>query len=112
MENTFNGLISFVIVLLIIFFLWFVPIWYGLKWTKIKRVSKLWMLFGIHPMTGWIAYLILRYGIDPRKQCDKCKESIKLEAEICRYCGNQMSKEEINFAIKEFEERKNSRITE
>ena len=64
------------------------------------------MLFGIHPMTGWIAYLILRYGIDPRKQCNKCKESIKLEAEICRYCGNQMSPQEIRMTVRDYEERK------
>ena len=102
----FEGVLSFVVIILIISFFWFIPIWFGLKWTKIKGVSKLWMLFGFHPMTGWIVYLILRYGIDPRKQCDKCKESIKMEAQICRYCGNLMSQEEINFAIKEYEYRK------
>jgi predicted amidophosphoribosyltransferase len=64
------------------------------------------MLFGFHPITGWITYLILRYGIDPRKLCDKCKESIKLEAQICRYCGNLMSQEEINISVKKFKERK------
>ncbi|MDH7913044.1 hypothetical protein [Winogradskyella sp. SYSU M77433] len=106
MENTFSGLTSLVIVILIITFLWIIPIWFGLKWARIKKVSKLWMLFGIHPMTGWIAYLILRYGIDPRKQCNKCKESIKLEAEICRYCGNQMSPEEIRMTVRDYEERK------
>jgi hypothetical protein len=106
MGNIFEGVIGFAAVILIIFFFWFIPIWFGLKWAKIKGVSKLWMLFGIHPMTGWIAYLILRYGIDPRKQCDKCKESIKIEAQICRYCGNQMTQEEINLSIKEFEGRK------
>jgi predicted amidophosphoribosyltransferase len=62
------------------------------------------MLFGIHPMMGWIAYLILRYGIDPRKKCDKCKESIKLEAQICRYCRNEMSEEEVSLSIKEYED--------
>jgi hypothetical protein len=106
MENIFEGAIGFLIVILLIIFFWVVPIWFGLKWTKIKGVSKLWMLFGFHPMAGWIAYLILRYGIDPKKQCDKCKESIKIEAQICRHCGNQMSQEEINIVIKEFEERK------
>ncbi|MBC3759558.1 hypothetical protein H7U19_14165 [Hyunsoonleella sp. SJ7] len=106
MKNAFDGSIGLVVVILIIFFFWFIPIWYGIKWAKIKGVSKLWMLFGIHPMTGWIVFLILRYGIDPRKQCDKCKESIKIEAQICRYCGNQISQEEIDMAIRAFEERK------
>ncbi|MFD2724743.1 hypothetical protein [Hyunsoonleella rubra] len=106
MKNAFDGSIGLFVVILIIFFFWFIPIWYGIKWAKIKGVSKLWMLFGIHPMTGWIAFLILRYGIDPRKQCDKCKESIKIEAQICRYCGNQISQEEIDMAIRAFEDRK------
>ena len=108
MQNVFQGTISFLVVILIIVFFWIIPIWFGIKWAKIKGVSKLWMLFGFHPMTGWIAYLILRYGIDPKKQCHKCKESIKIEAEVCRYCGNQMSQEEINIAVKEFEKRKNN----
>lgn len=106
MENIFEGAIGFLVVILIIVFFWVIPIWFGLKWAKIKGVSRLWMLFGFHPFTGWITYLILRYGIDPRKQCDKCKEQIKMEAQICRYCGNQMSQEEIRMAIKEYKERK------
>lgn len=106
MENMYQCITGLLIFIAVVFFFWFLPIWFGLKWAKIKGVSKLWMLFGIHPMTGWITYLILRYGIDPRKQCDKCKESIKIEAQICRYCGNQMSQEEINFALSEFENRK------
>ncbi|AUS06847.1 MULTISPECIES: hypothetical protein [Flavobacteriaceae] len=106
MENIFEGVIGFIVVILFIIILWVVPIWLGLKWAKIKGVSKLWMLFGIHPFFGWIAFLILRYGVEPRKQCYKCKESIKMEAQICRYCGNQMSQEEINYAMKEYQDRK------
>lgn len=106
MDNIPEGVIVVIVTILFIILLWVIPIWFGLKWARIKGVSKLWMLFGIHPMTGWIAYLILRYGIDPRKQCEKCKESIKIEAQVCRYCGNQMNQEEVNIALKEFEERK------
>ena len=106
MDTIFQSAIGFLIAITMISFFWFLPIWYGIKWAKIKGVSTLWMLFGIHPMMGWIAYLVLRYGIDPRKQCDKCKESIKIEAQICRYCRNQMGEEDVNFAIAEFEDRK------
>ncbi len=106
MENQYDSVIAFAIVVLVLIILWVIPIWFGLKWAKIKGVSKLWMLFGIHPMTGWIAYLVLRFGIDPKKQCEKCKESIKLRAQICRYCGNQMSQEAINRAIEYYNTRK------
>ena len=85
---------------------WFIPIKYGIKWAKIKNISKLWMLFGIHPFMGWIAYLVIRYGVDPRKNCNKCKESIKIEALICRYCRIEISQEEINLTIEEYDERK------
>lgn len=108
MDNIFEFAFGFTFFLLLIFLFWFIPIYFGLKWARIKGVSKLWMLFGIHPMTGWIAYLILRYGIDPRKQCDKCKEYIKMEAQICRYCGNQMSHEEIHLSAMEYRKRKDN----
>ena len=88
-----------------IILLWIIPIKYGLKWAKIKRVSKLWMLFGIHPIFGWIAYLVIRYGVDPRKICNQCQEPIKLQAKVCRYCGNQITQEEISASINDFEER-------
>lgn len=91
MDNIFEVSLGSAFMLLSFFLLWVVPIYFGLKWAKIKGVSRLWMLFGFHPITGWVTYLILRYGVEPRKQCDKCKEYIKLEAQICRYCGNQMS---------------------
>lgn len=106
METILQILLSILMFIAVIFVFWVLPICLGLKWAKIKGVSKLWMLFGIHPFMGWIAFLILKYGIDPRKQCEKCKESIKIEAQICRYCGNQMTEEDINLAIKEFENRK------
>tara|TARA_B100000795_G_scaffold262531_1_gene240567 strand:- start:93 stop:401 length:309 start_codon:yes stop_codon:yes gene_type:complete len=94
-----------IFVALIIAF-WFIPIKYGIKWAKIKNISNLWMLFGIHPFMGWIAYLVIKHGVEPRKTCTQCQEGIKLKAKICRYCRNEMSQEEINQTINEFEERK------
>jgi hypothetical protein len=43
-------------------------IWPGIKWAKIKGVSKLWMLFGVHPKLDWISFPIIRYGIDPKNE--------------------------------------------
>ncbi len=107
MENVIGFLLASLVFGSAIFLFWVLPIWLGLRWAKIKGVSKLWMLFGIHPVTGWIAFLVLKYGIEPRKKCRKCKESIIINAQICRYCGNEMTEEEINYAINEFELRKN-----
>ena len=107
MENTFQVIIVFLVIATFVFFLWVLPIWLGLKWAKIKNVSKLWMLFGFHPVAGWITFLIIRYGIDPKKQCEQCKEHIKLEARICRYWGNQISEQDLKLAITAYQNRKN-----
>jgi hypothetical protein len=106
MENILKGLFGLSLFILIILVLWVLPVWLGTKWAKIKGVSKLWMLFGIHPLLGWIAFLVIRYGIDPRKQCHKCKESIKIDALICKYCGNEMSNQEVELALLDYEKRK------
>lgn len=106
MSNLYEEVIGFFVVILIISILWVLPIWFGVKWAKIKGVSKLWMLFGIHPMTGWIAYLVLKYGIDPRWQCNMCKESIKIGALICRYCGNKISQDKMDIVLKQLKKRK------
>lgn len=103
---TSEGIFSIAIFFLVIIFFWVIPIWLGLKWARIKGISRLWMLFGFHPITGWVAFLVIRYGVDPRKQCGMCKETINMEAIICRYCGNQMSQEEINLAKKDYEYRR------
>ncbi|MGB5982718.1 MAG: hypothetical protein WBG46_11300 [Nonlabens sp.] len=102
MDEILKNLAGILLFVGIVICLWVIPIWFGIKWAKIKGVSRLWMLSGIHPFFGWIAYLVLRYGVDPRKQCEMCKESIKIGAYICRYCGNQMSKEDVNFSIQQF----------
>lgn len=109
MESLLDIVVGLGSFLLLVIIFWIVPIHYGIKWAKLKGVSRMWMLFGLHPMLGWIAYLIIRFGIEPRKVCIKCKEQIKLEAQICRYCGNQMSPEEVHFSVMDYQKRKNSK---
>ena len=37
-----------------------VPVVLGIKAAKRKGVSPHWMWFGVHPVGGWIAYLVIR----------------------------------------------------
>ena len=39
--------------------IWFTPIWLGVRTARKKRLSPHWMWFGIHPLFGWIACLVL-----------------------------------------------------
>lgn len=43
------------------------------------------MWFGLHPISGWIAFLILR-ALPPLKACAKCGENAKAHARVCPYC--------------------------
>lgn len=72
---------------LILLALWILPVFLGVKAARAKGVSPHWMWFGIHPLGGWIAFLVLRYGITPRKACPRCAEVLKAHARLCAYCG-------------------------
>lgn len=64
---------------------WIAPIPLGLRAAKRNHRSPHWMWFGLHPITGWIAFLILRY-LPPMKACAKCGENAKAHARVCPYC--------------------------
>lgn len=64
---------------------WIAPIPLGLRAAKRNHRSPHWMWFGIHPITGWIAFLILRY-LPPMKACTNCGENTKAHARVCPYC--------------------------
>ena len=67
--------------------LWILPVFLGIAACKRKGISPHWMWFGIHPFSGWIAFFVIRFAIEPRRQCPRCKESIKKAALICHYCS-------------------------
>lgn len=65
--------------------LWVMPIVLGIKVAKKNHRSLHWMWFGVHPMTGWIALLVL-YFAAPQKECPNCGEHSKPHAKVCPYC--------------------------
>jgi xanthosine utilization system XapX-like protein len=57
----------FVLALLVV---WLVPIFFGIRIAKRKGRSPHWMWFGVHPLGGWIALLVL-YLVSPKSHLRK-----------------------------------------
>lgn len=67
---------------------WIVPVVLGIRAAAAKGVSPHWMWFGVHPFGAWIAFLVIRFGVRPRKRCPKCAETLLSHAKTCAYCGH------------------------
>lgn len=65
--------------------IWIAPIFLGLKAAREKNRSPHRMWFGIHPISGWLAFLILRY-VPALLECPDCGETMKAHARVCAYC--------------------------
>ena len=76
-----------IITVFLILAIWIVPIPLGIKKAKQNGHSPHWMWFGILPIYGWLAFLIL--CIAPKmKKCASCGERNKLYAKYCQRCNN------------------------
>jgi hypothetical protein len=83
---TVLGLFAFFTVATVVVIVgWILPICLGVSAAKRKNISALWMLFGIHPIFGWIACIIL-LCITPRVQCPNCGGFTWAHFRICPYC--------------------------
>ena len=80
-----GGIIFPLVVSAIIIFLWVLPIMLGVWCAKHKNYSPAWMCFGIHPLGGWIAFIVLSCLPD-RIQCPNCGGFVKVNFKICPYC--------------------------
>ena len=66
-------------------FVWIYPIIKGIRVARAKKYSTAWMWFGFHPVTGWIAYSVLK-SLPPLMECPRCAEKVKSHARVCPYC--------------------------
>ena len=83
-----NVLLGLLVIAIGIFFLWVLPISLGIQCARRKNYPAVWMLFGIHPLGGWIAFIVLSC-LQPRIACPNCGGFIKIQFRICPYChGN------------------------
>jgi ribosomal protein L40E len=74
-------------VLVMFYFAYAYPVVAGIRCAKMKSISPHWMWFGIHPVTGWIAYLIITSRKSDTKICYRCAARLYIGAEQCPGCG-------------------------
>jgi len=70
---------------------WVLPVVLGIRAAIEKRVSPHWMWFGIHPLGGWIAWAVLRFGIPPLVRCPRCARTNPRDARFCPRCGTALA---------------------
>ena len=91
--NTFNSGLAFVFTLLfgvfffaaIVFFGWVLPIMLGIKQARKKNYSPAWMWVGIHPLFGWMAFIVL-VCVRPKVQCASCGGFVTDNFIKCPFC--------------------------
>lgn len=78
-------------VLLVVALFWVVPITCGIRQARRKGRSPHWMWFGIHPVGGWIAFIVLA-SVAALRTCPECAERVAERAKLCPYCGERFEK--------------------
>jgi hypothetical protein len=71
---------------------WVLPITLGVRAAKRKNYSPYWMWFGIHPIFGWIACIVL-LCITRRIRCQNCGGYVMNHWWICPYCHVRFGEE-------------------
>ncbi len=78
-------LFLFVVVPVVVTLFWVLPITLGVRVARRRNYSPLWMLFGIHPIGGWIACLVL--SLSPGKvECPTCGGYVRRNYRQCPHC--------------------------
>ena len=77
--------LELLVALLLGAFVWIYPIVRGIRIARAKNYSAAWMWFGVHPVTGWIAFGVLN-SLPALKECPRCAEKVKSHAKVCPYC--------------------------
>lgn len=85
MADDFNVIGLLIIMTLVVVVGWIVPIVLGTSFARGKGYSPNWMWFGIYPITGWIAMIVLAC-LPRRVQCPHCGGFIGAQFRICPYC--------------------------
>ncbi|MDR2964584.1 MAG: hypothetical protein LBU88_02285 [Treponema sp.] len=83
-----------IIIILIVFIIWILPIIIGVKMAKKKNISPHLMWIGIFPMWGLVVMTIICL-LPGLKICSKCAERNKKYAKYCQRCNNEFEESSI-----------------
>lgn len=86
----FGIVLPFIVVVGGVLLLWALPVWLGLRWAQQKGYSRLWMLFGLHPLGAWITAAIMQV-LPARSRCEECGRFVRDDFAVCPYCGIRRS---------------------
>lgn len=70
---------------------WVIPVMLGIQTAARKHYSPHWMWFGIHPVGGWIAFIVLSC-LPPRAECQHCGGYVSAQFRLCPYCRHNMER--------------------
>ena len=86
---------DFLLLLLMFFALilvaWPLPIILGIRCALRKRYSPRWMWFGVHPIGGWVVFIILA-ALPARIVCSHCGGYVAEYFRSCPYCHTSLTK--------------------
>lgn len=77
------------LLILVFLALWILPIVLGIKAARQRNRSPHWMWFGLHPVTGWGAFILL--SILPHlRLCTSCGSKAPANAQFCPHCSTAL----------------------
>jgi hypothetical protein len=84
------GVLLTALIVVVVVVLWVLPIVLGIRCARRKHYAPQWMWFGIHPLGGWIAFLVLA-SLPMRLVCGNCGGYVDGQFRLCPYCHASMS---------------------
>jgi hypothetical protein len=82
-------LIALAVIPILVTLFWVLPITLGVRIARRRKLTPLWMLFGIHPIGGWVACLVLALG-KGNVECAKCGGYVKPNFRQCPFCQGEL----------------------
>jgi hypothetical protein len=79
---------------LVFFAQWILSVVLGLRATKRKNYSPNWMWLALHPLGGWLVFIVLKF-LPGMKDCPHCRERTQASARNCPACGKAFPPETI-----------------
>lgn len=82
-------LVLLAVIPVLITLFWVLPITLGVCIARRRKLSPLWMLFGISPLGGWIACLVLALS-KGKVECASCGGYVKRNFRQCPFCESAL----------------------